>query len=148
MAEEYLPCPQKRKQSDFFGEVNHEETPALIKNVFATIVPSVPVGGVVEVTSLSALESLPLGVPVITSNIGGLVEIDQGKGIMRFIHPGSVAEISTAIEDVYQACVSGGPDWERLRNPVLDNFDTEKWIRKIIAVYKRVLRSKEADKAS
>lgn len=132
----------------FLGEVSHEKTPALIKNAVATLVPSVPAGGVVEATSLAALESLSLGVPTIASNIGGLAEIDQGKGVMRLVPHGSAAEISVAIEDVYQAHVSGRPDRERLMNHVLDNFDTAKWIRKIIAVYEAALQAKEADKAS
>jgi glycosyltransferase involved in cell wall biosynthesis len=128
----------------FLGEVNHEKTPALIKNAVATIVPSVPVGGVVEATSLAALESLALGVPVIASNIGGLAEIDQGKGIMHLVPPGSAREISTAMEDIYQRFVTNMIDREQLKAHILENYDTKIWIRRIVEVYEKALQARKA----
>jgi glycosyltransferase involved in cell wall biosynthesis len=126
----------------FLGEVNYRKTPALIRNAVATLVPSVPVGGVVEATSLAALESLALGVPVIASNIGGLAEMDQGKGILYLVPPGSVHGISMEMENAYDCFATNTIDRERLKAHVLENYDTKIWIKKIVKVYEDVLREK------
>jgi glycosyltransferase involved in cell wall biosynthesis len=123
----------------FLGEVNHAKIPALIKNAIASIVPSVPAGGVEEATSLAALESLALGVPVIASNIGGLAEIDDRKGILCLVPPGSVDKIALEMEHIYQAFILNSINRERLKAHVLSNYDTSIWIKKIVEVYEKVI---------
>lgn len=57
------------------GDVPHGEMPSLYRVVDATLIPSVSSAGVVEATSIAALESMASGGPVIASAIGGLAEI-------------------------------------------------------------------------
>ena len=130
------------KKVVLLGEVNYEKTPALIKNAIATIVPSVPVGGVTEATSLAALESLALGVPVIASNIGGLTEIDNGTKIMNLVRPGESHDISEAMENIYQTFLENKIDRQRLKSHILDNFDTSVWCQKIVNVYEKTLQER------
>jgi len=59
------------------GDVPHGEMPSLYRAADVTLIPSVSSAGVVEATSIAALESMALGVPVIASNIGGLAELIQ-----------------------------------------------------------------------
>lgn len=62
------------------GDVPHEEMPSLCRAVDVTVIPSVRSAGVVEATSIAALESMASGVPVIASAVGGLTEIiDHGQ---------------------------------------------------------------------
>ncbi|QSS99809.1 glycosyltransferase family 4 protein [Pontibacillus sp. ALD_SL1] len=59
----------------FLGDIPHE----IMKDYYAmsdiTIIPSVHSAGVEEATSISALEAMGSGVPVIASKVGGLKEI-------------------------------------------------------------------------
>jgi glycosyltransferase involved in cell wall biosynthesis len=57
------------------GDVPHDEMLSLYRAVDVTLIPSVRSAGVVEATSIAALESMASGVPVIASAIGGLTEI-------------------------------------------------------------------------
>ena len=57
------------------GDVPHDEMPSLYRAVDVTLIPSVRSAGIVEATSVAALESMASGVPVVASAIGGLAEI-------------------------------------------------------------------------
>ena len=66
------------------GDVPHAAMPALYRAADLTVIPSVSSAGVVEATSIAALESMASGVPVIASAIGGLTEIigDERTGLL------------------------------------------------------------------
>jgi len=66
------------------GDVPHGEMPSLYRAADVTLIPSVSSEGVVEATSIAALESMASGVPVIASSIGGLAEIisDRQTGLL------------------------------------------------------------------
>lgn len=57
------------------GSVNHECINKLYNASDVVVIPSVHIDGLEEATSISALESMASGVPVIASNIGGLKDI-------------------------------------------------------------------------
>ena len=65
----------------FLGNVTQHDLFPLMKAARAVIVPSVPACGVVEATSLSVLEAMALGTPVIGSAIGGIAEILAEPGL-------------------------------------------------------------------
>ena len=66
------------------GDVPYDEMPTLYRAADITLIPSVSSAGVVEATSIAALESMASGVPVIASAIGGLAEIiaDRQTGLL------------------------------------------------------------------
>jgi glycosyltransferase involved in cell wall biosynthesis len=66
------------------GDVPHGEMPSLYRAADVSIIPSVSSEGVVEATSIAALESMASGIPVIASRIGGLAEIisDRQTGLL------------------------------------------------------------------
>lgn len=57
------------------GNVPHERMALLLRGADVVVIPSISVGVEKEATSISALESMASGVPVIASNIGGLKEL-------------------------------------------------------------------------
>ncbi len=57
------------------GNVPHERMATLVRAADAVVIPSVSVGLEREATSISALESMASGVPVVASDIGGLKEL-------------------------------------------------------------------------
>ena len=63
---------------EFHGSVARSKVLETFVRSALTIVPSIPVGDYVEATSLSMLEALALGVPVIASRVGGLEEVLDG----------------------------------------------------------------------
>jgi glycosyltransferase involved in cell wall biosynthesis len=60
--------------------ISHKDMKYLYNAVDIVIVPSVHLKGLEEATSISALEAMASGIPVIASNIGGLIEmIEDGN---------------------------------------------------------------------
>lgn len=57
------------------GNIPHENMPTLFRAADAVVIPSVTVGVEREATSISALEAMASGVPVVVSDIGGLREL-------------------------------------------------------------------------
>lgn len=83
----------------FLGDVGRERLLGLVGTCAVSVVPSVPHFGVVEATSLSALEALGMGAPLVASGIGGLVDI-AGDGIGWLVAPGDPAALANAIRSV------------------------------------------------
>ena len=73
--EEYVLVNHLTSFVRMIGNVNHEHMTDLYGVSDIIIIPSVPSEGVIEATSLSVLEGMACGVPVIASNIGGLAEL-------------------------------------------------------------------------
>ena len=122
------------------GNIAPINIPALMKSSIATIVPSVPAGGVVEATSLAVLESLALGTPVIASNLGGIAEIDGGSGVLNLVPPGSVPDIVDSMNQVFNIRMSGEDrSEERRRKHIFEHFDVAGWIQNISQVYYKAL---------
>jgi len=86
----------------FLGEINNDTMAELMSGAIAIIIPSVPVRGVVEASSIAALEGMSSGKPVIASNIGGLKEIikDNDTGIL--VEPGNDLELAKKINWVIE----------------------------------------------
>jgi glycosyltransferase involved in cell wall biosynthesis len=108
-----------------------------MKGAIASLVPSVPTAGVIEATSLSALESLALDVPVIASDIGGLSEIDNGSGVMSLVPSGDKG----AIKDQLEA-------WYRRRSEergifrseyIRAHFGVHQWLDRHLSIYEEML---------
>ena len=121
------------------GDVPSGEIPSLMSRALATVVPSVPIGGVVEATSFAALESLAVGVPVIASNLGGLAEIDGGSGVIDLVEPGSVPALVSALDRVWNCREVLKVTSEGRKKHVLERFDLAAWTGKVVAVYDKAL---------
>jgi glycosyltransferase involved in cell wall biosynthesis len=77
------------------GPLSHEKMKYLYRSSDIVLIPSIPVEGVEEATSISALEAMAMDIPVIASNIGGLTEIIV-NGINGFLiepQPEQIAEM-------------------------------------------------------
>ncbi|MFQ6060671.1 MAG: glycosyltransferase family 4 protein [Thermoplasmata archaeon] len=61
------------------GNVPHERMSSLIRAANAVVIPSVTIGIEREATSISALEAMASGVPVVASDIGGLSELIRNE---------------------------------------------------------------------
>lgn len=130
-----------KKQSPYgekvvlLGSVAAKQIPFLISNAIATVVPSVPYGGVVEATSLAAIESLALGIHCIASDIGGLSEIDGGRHVLTLVPPGDRNSLRVAYECEYSRYLNGGRSDPVLVRYAEVRYGIEQWIQQIKQTY-------------
>lgn len=131
------------------GEVQHEKIFSIIKHSFAVVIPSVPTEGVIEATSLSALEAMALGKVVIASNIGGLRELIN-DGVDGFLfEPGNEEHLARVIATIFRD--------KRLRDrvgmnamkKVLSKYSVSTWLQQVKEIYKEAYehfyRNKNSD---
>lgn len=121
----------------FLGEVPRGRLRELVQGARAILIPSQEVGGVIEATSIAALEGMAAGKPVVASDIGGLREIivHQRTGFLceHTTDPGSWAALL--------ADVLGRSDAElrelgvRAREYVVRYHNVAGWVRRISDAY-------------
>lgn len=81
----------------FAGELPQARIPGHLRRATIAIVPSSPVKGVEEATSIAALEAQACGLPVIASSIGGLVEIIADGRTGQLVPPDAPAAWADAV---------------------------------------------------
>ena len=124
----------------FLGEVPRERLLPLMKRSEAVVVPSVPADGVVEATSLSVLEAMAIGVPVIGSAIGGINEIIADDSMGFLTPPRDPEAISRAMEAVLALDeTSRGAVVQNALSRVREKFGSEAWIERIVSLYQEAL---------
>lgn len=121
------------KNVEFLGDANRIEIKKLILESKAIIIPSVPSEGVIEATSISALEGMSAGKIVIASNIGGLKEIIKDKENGLLFKAGDFEELGRLINKILDN------DFNNIkinaRKYILENSCLEIWGRKVLKIY-------------
>lgn len=118
----------------FLGALPHSELIELYKRAEVVVIPSITVKGVREATSISALEAMAAGVPVVASRIGGLAHIiDHGiDGLL--VREGDPEELADALKLIH----SNRPFAEALsrnaQHKVQLSFNIDKWAKEYDAV--------------
>lgn len=120
---------------EFLGAQSRSAVVALTWNAVGAIVPSVNVGGVIEATSLSALEAMATGRPVIASRLGGLAEIidDARTGFLapQRDHAQFARTMNKILSEPSMARAVG----RNARQEVIKRFSKDRWVESVIAVY-------------
>lgn len=127
---------------EFLGGIPRKGVLDLIRSSFAVLIPSIPVGGVEEATSIAALETMACGIPVIASSIGGLREIIQ-DGVTGFLvapnAPQEIAKIVLRLRADRQL-------WSRVgrmaRETVVREHDWAVQIDLVEAIYERAVQKR------
>lgn len=120
------------------GSVPREKLLPLMARAAGIIVPSVPASGVVEATSLSAIEAMALRVPIIASAIGGLAEIIEHGKTGLLVPPADSAALADAIREALRPEVAArlGPP---AREAVERTLSTQPWFAAIQQVYTKAV---------
>jgi glycosyltransferase involved in cell wall biosynthesis len=123
----------------FLGDVDRPRLLPMIAAATAVVVPSVPVNGVVEATSLAVLEAMGSRVPVIGSAIGGIAEImAPGCGIL--VPPGDTAALARAMEEVVAMAPSARTALgENARARVQSAYGVGRWLTQTATAYRAAL---------
>lgn len=126
----------------FLGSVPHEQMATLLGGALAVIIPSVPVAGVVEASSIAALEAMASARPVIASDIGGLREIIKHEDTGFLVPPGNVELMATTILNLIQNPALARRVGERARKSLVGRLDLDTWFRRIVDVYYEALHDR------
>ena len=111
---------------DFVGRIPHEKMPELFQNCHLVMVPTYFSEG----TSLSCLEAMASGKPVVVSNIGGLSDLVMDKHNGFISSPDAIA-IAKNIEYVYQNYDKMGEITQTALKIVTQNNSLKSWEQKI-----------------
>jgi len=125
----------QRDAVHFLGSVAQALLFPIIVESRAVLVPSVPVYGIVEATSLSALETMALARPVIASNIGGLSEIIEDRESGMLVPPGNANDLARALEGILRSPVMHAMLCDGGRRRVTERFSVGRWAAEHRRVY-------------
>jgi glycosyltransferase involved in cell wall biosynthesis len=125
-----LTSNEARKLVKFVGLVNHDKLPLLLNSSKLLVIPSR-----YESFGLPAIEALACGIPVVSSDVGGLPEVVDPK-VGSLFNGGSAVSLAKVIEQTFRrrvefdTALENGPssvalfDWEVI---------TDKFLRKELA---------------
>jgi len=131
----------------FLGALPREEVLRLGKRALAVVVPSVPASGVVEATSIAALEAMACGTVVVASAIGGLAEIIR-DGETGFLVPhGDAAALAGVVRRIRADAALRRQVAERAYQYIRRAHDRPVWYAATRRVYEQTLAGRGAGKS-
>lgn len=122
----------------FLGSIKREDLSTLLKACDAAIIPSIKIDEEVEATSLSALEAMATGIPVIASNIGGLKEIIKDGETSILVPERDPTALADGIEIALSA--KGLSIGIASREDILKKFSLERGIDATLSIYEDLKR--------
>lgn len=117
-----------------WGEQPRNNVIELMRHSDIVLVPSVPAHGVVEATSIAALEGMGLGKPIIASSIGGLAELIKPGETGLLVPPGdaqALAEAALSLERSALGTLLGRQAAQFIRH----SWSAEQWAARTYAEY-------------
>jgi len=124
----------------FLGVVDRNEIVRLMNSCRGVIIPSTPVKGVIEATSIAALEGMSMAKPVFASNVGGLGDIVRNDDTGFLVEAGDDMALGNLLRKALM-------DEERLRTVgkkarehVVRNHSLKVWIEQVLGVYRDALQ--------
>ncbi|MFN8079296.1 MAG: glycosyltransferase family 4 protein [Kineosporiaceae bacterium] len=118
------------------GEITGDRMPELVKAADLTVIPSLR-----EATSLSAIESMGCGVPVVATSVGGLVDLAElmPAEAMTLVPPANSAALMSALVDRLAIRQWDGESAALLAKETAENFSWRTIADDIEQTYLKVL---------
>ncbi|MBW8000406.1 MAG: glycosyltransferase family 4 protein [Planctomycetes bacterium] len=123
----------------FLGSIARDEVLRLANEALAVVIPSIPSCGVIEATSIAAIEAMACGTTVIASNIGGLTELIEDNKTGFLVPHSSPQELANIIQLILEDKELNARVSSQGRKNVLENLDTPIWFKKVERIYEAVL---------
>ncbi len=131
----YIETNNLSESIKIIGKKNHTEAIQIIKNAYLSIIPSIPIGDYIEATSLTMLESMYLGIPVLASNIGGLAETISDKTDGILFDAKNVKAIKDAIELIMKDKNLYTNISVNAKQKIQNYYSSKSWYQQIQAIY-------------
>jgi glycosyltransferase involved in cell wall biosynthesis len=123
----------------FLGHVPRPQLLPLFRNARGVVIPSVPAGGVVEATSVAAMEAMACGTVAIASNIGGLAELIEDGVTGLLVRPANPDTLAAAMTKAMFDLPLRQRILDAARRKVETDYDTAAWLDKTVGVYNQAL---------
>lgn len=117
------------------GSIDNQELPKIYQKMDLVLVPSITVNGLQEATSISAIEAMSCGLPVIASSIGGLKQMIDGKNGILVDEQDSKA-IADAIIEIYSDSKKQQEISKQARQYVLKNHSHITAAKQYLMIFK------------
>ncbi|BAU28092.1 glycosyltransferase involved in cell wall biosynthesis [Aneurinibacillus soli] len=124
----------------FIGSIEQAEMVTMMNQAEGIVIPSIPVNGVIEASSISALEGMSVGKPVIASNIGGLSEMITHMKNGCLFSAGDDSELAALIRKLHADRELRKLLGENALEYVRVNHSSTAWSEKIVKVYESVCK--------
>ncbi len=121
----------------FLGKVNHNQLPILLRSSYISVLPSL-----YEAVSLSGLESMACGVPVVGTNVGGIPEFVIPSRTGLLIEPKSSQMLADAIIQLLDNKPLRDEMSRECRELIVNNFSWQKIANKTLDFYIDLIRGK------
>ncbi|HHP4843399.1 TPA: glycosyltransferase family 4 protein [Acinetobacter baumannii] len=121
----------------FKGRLIYEESVKYTANALISLIPSIPLGDYVEATSLSMLEGMALGVPVIASNIGGLKQVLENSDAGILVEPNDSEALAKKIEILVENSDLRNHLSHQSKILVNNHYSSTAWLKKRLEFYNR-----------
>jgi len=129
------------KKVSFLGNVPHTDMPGLFTASDVVLIPSIYSANVEEATSISALEALSSGTPVVASSVGGLKEIIQDGKTGYLVNHSDAAAIAKACRDIFENPKEAAKRSEASVLYIKRNHSVEAATEKFMDIYQRLLET-------
>jgi glycosyltransferase involved in cell wall biosynthesis len=129
----------------FLGTIPSTQMTMLMRQALGVVIPSVPVEGVIEASSIAALEAMATGRPVIASRIGGLAELIEDGATGLLFEEGRPEALALALNRVLESPALAVELGARSRTFVCAHHNQSAWADSIIRIYQQVLNSAAND---
>lgn len=127
---------------EFLGEISDPaEMARLVREARIVLVPSVPAAGVVEATSIAALEAMALARPVIASGIGGLAELISHEQTGLLVPAGDPQALAQAVQRLWPDEARRTQLGHAAQVVARTRFGPERWIQATLDVYTQALHT-------
>lgn len=133
---------------DFLGPQSRTRILQLIQEATAVVVPSVPSHGVIEATSISALEAMSCGKVVLASNIGGLAELLEDRETGLLFPAGDFRALAFHIDEIRRSPELSRKISLEAREMTLRMYGASAWAERILGIYKSILDVASESKTS
>lgn len=123
----------------FLGSLPRPDLMPLFALSLSVLVPSVPVTGVVEATSLAVMEGMACGTPVIASGIGGLAELIEDGRTGLLVPPADADALAQRMIHILDCPDARAALVSAATAKVDDDYSSAAWLSRTRAAYERVL---------
>lgn len=123
----------------FLGGLDHEIMIPLMAAADVVLIPSVPIHGIVEATSIAAIEAMAIGKAVVASEIGGLRELIVNGNNGLLVPPASPEELAIAMTTLLASPQLRHSIGESARTVALEKFSSDLWFLRHIEAYSEVM---------